>query len=114
MDAKPITSRFKSGLWLCWASICASPVGLLAIGGGPCAGPNNLAGSIILFSAGLCAVGGTIFGITRVVRGIKAEDGPQRLWGVLSVAGAGLSGLAGVFYLLVGFGSASVYLKYPS
>src|SRR4029077_12931807 len=38
----------KSGIALCWASLLGLPIGLLAIGGGPCAGPRNLAGSLIL------------------------------------------------------------------
>jgi len=43
-------------------------LGLLAIGGGRDAGPNNVAGSIILLSVSLCAVGGTTVGFPRVRR----------------------------------------------
>jgi hypothetical protein len=38
MDSNLRTTQFKSGLWLCWLSLLALPVGLLAIGGGPCGG----------------------------------------------------------------------------
>jgi hypothetical protein len=111
MELEQKLRLFKSGLWLCWIAILLTPVGLLAIGGGPCAGPNNTLGSIILFGVGLSALFGALFGVAMVLRGIAAADGPSRLWGALSVCGAGLAGLAGVFYLLVGFAAASVFLR---
>src|SRR5215469_8373472 len=41
---------FKIGATLCWLSSVTLPLGLLAIGGGPCAGPRNATGSAIFAS----------------------------------------------------------------
>jgi hypothetical protein len=111
MSDKADIKLFKSGLWLCWMSILAAPVGLLAIGGGPCAEPNNAAGSIILLTAGVCALSGTIFGMNKVGRSLRAEDNPLRWFGLLSMFGAILSGLAGALYLFIGVASAAVFFK---
>jgi len=78
---------FKSGLWLCWIAILLTPVGLLAIGGGPCAGPNNTLGSIILFGVGFCALFGALFGVAMVLRNIAAAEG-LRDCGVLCLCAA--------------------------
>lgn len=103
--------RFKSGLWSCWIAILVLPVGLLAIGGGPCAGPRNSLGSIILLGAGLCALGGAIFGIPRIVHGMSVASRIPRAMGVLSVCCAALAGAVGVIYLLLGYASASAFLN---
>jgi hypothetical protein len=111
MAEKKMGSRFRVGVQACWLSILATPVGLLAIGGGPCAGPNNTAGSIILLSIGMLALGGAIFGTALVLIGVRAEDSPIRLFGALSVCVAIMAGLVGGIYLFIGYASATVFLR---
>src|SRR4030088_2994170 len=103
---------FTSGFWLCWCSLLVLPVGLLAIGGGPCAGPQNALGSAILLGAGCAAAGAAIYGVVQVLRGIKTRDIPMRLMGVLSMLCAGFAGLVGGVCVLIGFESLQVYLRY--
>ena len=103
---------FRSGLWLCWISLFVLPVGLLAIGGGPCAGPQNALGSAILLTVGGCAAAAAIYGVIRVLRGIKARAISVQLWGVLSVGCAGFAALVGGVYILLGFVSLQAYLRY--
>src|SRR5579859_7475197 len=103
-------NHFSTGLWLCWLSLLALPLGLLAIGGGPCAGPRNALGSAILLSVGMFGVGGGIFGIVRIFQGIKQTTNLLRLAGVLSVSVAVFASLVGGAYLLVGYISLQIYL----
>ena len=105
-------NRFRSGLWLCWCSLFVLPIGLLAIGGGPCAGPRNALGSAILLAVGGGAAAGAIYGAVRVLRGIKARAISMQLWGVLSVGCAGLAALVGGFYVFFGFVSLQAFLRY--
>jgi len=105
-------NQFRTGLWLCWLSLLALPLGLLAIGGGPCAGPRGALGSAILFSVGMLAVGGGLFGIVRVFQGIKQTSNRLRVAGVLSVCVAVFASLGGGAYLLVGYISLRAYLRY--
>jgi hypothetical protein len=112
MNEETARNPFRSGLWLCWISLFVLPVGLLAIGGGPCAGPRNALGSLILLGVGGCAAGAAIYGVVRVLRGIKAKAISMRLWGVLSVACAGFAAFVGGVYLLLGFVSLETYLRY--
>jgi hypothetical protein len=105
-------TQFKSGLRLCWLSLLALPVGLLAIGGGPCAGPRNAAGSAILLTTGIGSLILAIYGIFRVLRGIRAAAILMRAWGGLSVCCAGFAGFLGGFYLLMGIISLEAFLRY--
>jgi hypothetical protein len=104
--------QFKTGLWLCWLSFLALPLGLLAIGGGPCAGPRNGLGSLILLTVGAFGVGGGLFGMTRVFRAFKAAKNLLRAGGILSVIVAGFAFLVGGVYLFIGYESLQVFLRY--
>jgi hypothetical protein len=112
MDSNPPPSQFKFGLWLCWLSLLALPVGLLAIGGGPCQGPRNAAGSAILLPTGVGCLVLAVYGIFRVLRGFRAAAILTRTWGALSVYCAGLAGFVGGFYVLVGITSLEASLRY--
>jgi hypothetical protein len=105
-------TQLKTGLWLCWVSLFALPVGLLAIGGGPCAGPNNAIGSTILLIVGSIGVGGGLFGIFKISRGIKEVKNWLRVAGALSVVAAGFACLGGAAYLFIGYQSLRVFLQY--
>src|SRR5258707_14231554 len=105
-------NQFRTGLSLCWLSLRALPLGLLAIGGGPCAGPRGALGSAILFSVGMFGVGGGIFGIIRIFQGIKQATNLMRVAGVLSVSVAVCASLAGGAYLLFGYVSLRSFLRY--
>jgi hypothetical protein len=104
--------KFKSGLRLCWISLLTLPLGLLAIGGGPCAGPRNALGSAILLTVGGFGVGAGVFGVSRIVRGFRSEPTRMRLWGALSVCVVGLVCLVGSFYLLIGIFSLGAFMRY--
>src|SRR5580704_12861084 len=60
----PLTwsTRLKKGIVLCWLSLLTLPVGLLAIGG-PCTGPRNITGSLIILLAGLLSVAMPVYGV---------------------------------------------------
>jgi len=105
-------AQIKTGLWLCWLSLLALPLGLLAIGGGPCAGPRNALGSAILLAVGAFGVGGGLFGIIRIFQGVKAAKKLLRATGALSVIVAGFSCLVGAAYLFIGYQSLLVFLRY--
>lgn len=104
--------QFGIGLRLCWGSLALVPLGLLAIGGGPCAGPRNAMGSAILLLGGLGSVGLAVYGIFRVLRGIRAASSLMRVWGALSVCCAGFAGFVGGIYVLLGFVSLDSFLRY--
>jgi hypothetical protein len=63
---QPPYRKFKTGLRVCWLSVLALPVGLLAIGGGPCAGPRNALGWAILLTVGAVGIAGGTFGIITI------------------------------------------------
>jgi hypothetical protein len=69
--------------------------------GGPCGGPDGLAGSVVLFGVGLgcLALAGT--GIFRVARGFQAVDRDIKAWCVISTICAGLASLAGLLFALL-------------
>jgi hypothetical protein len=104
--------KFKSGLQVCWISLLTLPLGLLAIGGGPCAGPRNALGSTILLTVGLFGVGAAILGASRIVQGFRSETIAMRFWGAISVCLAGFVGLVGGLYLLIGIESLEVFMRY--
>jgi len=112
MEERTNSPQFKSGMLLCGLSIVLIPVGFLAIGGGPCAGPNNALGSAILLSIGLGCAAGALLGSARVVRGFRAATNPLRLAAVASVCCAGLGLFAGLLYLYIGAEALQAYLRY--
>ena len=107
-----VPPQLKTGLWLCWLPFFALPVGLLAIGGGPCAEPRNADGSTILLVVGLVGVGGGLFGIAKIFRGIRDAKNWLRAVGALSAIVAGFACLAGTAYLFIGYQSLQVFLRY--
>ncbi len=86
-------SKFKSGFYLCWTSLLVLPVGLLAIGGGPCAGPRNSLGSAILLTVGVCSVATAVSGAIRVLTSISAVQNLMGC-GVPSLSAARASALS--------------------
>jgi hypothetical protein len=112
MELKPRENQFKSGLWFCWIAVLLLPLGLLAIGSGPCAGPRDAAGSTILLGGGVGCLILAVSGIFRVLREIRAAGNPMRALGAVSVCCAGFAGFVGGFYLLMGIISLGAFLKY--
>jgi hypothetical protein len=103
--------QFKIGLKLCWGALAPVPLGLLAIGGGPCAGPRNAAGSSILLFGGVASLVLAVYGISQVLRGIRVEGSLMRVWGAFSACCAGFAGFAGGFYLLMGIYSLEAFIR---
>lgn len=93
-------------------SLLTLPIGLLAIGGGPCAGPRNIAGSIILLSVGACAVGAPIYGAFHILQNFKLVSGGARLLGVATVLCACPIVVIGGFYFLFGVLAFRAFLRY--
>lgn len=104
--------RFKAGLRFCWLSLLALPLGLLAIGGGPCAGPRNSLGSAILLTVGAFCISGSFFGVQRIWRGFNAAENPWRMLGALSALVAVIAFLVGGVYLLIGYESLQSFIRY--
>ena len=105
-------AQFKTGLRFCWLSLLALPVGLLAIGGGPCAGPRNSLGSVILLTVGAFCVSCSLFGIQRILRRFNAAKNLWRMIGALSVLTAVVPILGGGAYLFIGYESLQSFLRY--
>jgi hypothetical protein len=99
-DSESTGRRLKLGLRLCWLSVALLPIGLLAIGGGPCAGPRNAAGSAILLATGCFSFGLAAYGIFRVGTGGGGTTALRGAWAAVSMCCAGLAGLVASFYLL--------------
>jgi hypothetical protein len=112
MDATAPATQFRLGMGLVGLSLFTLPFGLLAIGGGPCAGPRNIAGAIILLSVGTCAVAAPTYGAFRILQNFKLESTGPRLLGAASILCACPAILIGGFYLLIGAISFSSYLRY--
>jgi len=112
MDATTTGTQFRIGMGLVGLSLLTLPIGLLAIGGGPCAGPRNIAGSLILLSVGACAMAAPAYGVFRILQNFKLASGGTRLLGVVSILCACPIVLIGGFYLLFGVLSFSAYLRY--
>ena len=102
--------QFKIGVGLCWLSWLTLPIGLLAIGGGPCAGPRNIAGSIILLVVGSAAVVAAAVGVYRTVKLFRQVRGKARWFGLASAVLVSPVILVAVFYLLVGVLSLNAYM----
>jgi hypothetical protein len=96
------TPGLKKALWCCWGAVLIVPVAGLAMNGGPCGGPDGVAGSIVLLGVGLgcLALAGT--GILRVSRQFRSAQSDIRAWCVVSIVVAGLASLAGTVFALLG------------
>ena len=103
--------KFKSGLRLCWISLVTLPLGFLAIGGGPCAGPRNIAGSVILLSVGGFGACAALFGASRIVRDFRAVRVSMRMWGILSICLAAFVGFVGGTFLVIGVWSLEAFVE---
>jgi hypothetical protein len=112
MPERTVETYSSVGIALCWLSLLILPLGLLAIGGGPCAGPRNIAGSSILFAVGLCAVGSSLNGVYCIFRSFKSSGGASRVLAVFSFLAACFATAVGALYLFLGFESLSVFLRY--
>lgn len=104
--------QFAVGVSLCWLPIIILPAGLLAMGGGPCAGPRNVLGSIILLTAGAASVGLAGYGIFRIFKKISLRRIPMRILGVLSASVGCCVMVLGGLLLLMGIYSLESFLKY--
>jgi hypothetical protein len=106
-----VRNRLGIGLIACWASTASLPVGLMAIGGGPCFGPRDAFGSIVLLFSGIGGMSAAGYGIDRVSRGLRQSSPVVRVFGGLSALAARLAALIEVFYLWIGVQSLQVYLR---
>ena len=112
MDTTATGTQFRIGMGLVGLSLLILPTGLLAIGGGPCAGPRNIAGSMILLGVGACAVAAPIYGAFRILQNFRLASGGARLLGAASILCACPIVLVGGFYVFIGVLSFSAYLRY--
>ena len=108
-----VDSRHQIQRWiaLCWLSLATLPLGLLAIGGGPCAGPRNIAGSAILLVVGLVAVVAPAYGVFRMLQLFRMAPVGEKLLGVMSVLCACFVVLVGGFYFLIGVLSLRAFVS---
>jgi hypothetical protein len=111
MDAITTSTELKSGTGLVWLSLLTVPIGLWAIGGGPCAGPRNIAGAIILITVGFCAVGVPIYGALNILRNFKLASSGARVLRVVTLVCACLMTVVGGFFLLIGGLALSAFLR---
>lgn len=103
-------SPLTTGLCCCWVALALLPLGLAAIGGGPCPGPRDVHGSAILLAIGLAAVFPAGYGIARVVGNLRAASNPMRIFAVLSICVAGLVVFVGALYAWIGISSLRSFL----
>jgi hypothetical protein len=108
--AATVDTNFKIGITMCWAPLLALPLGLLAIGGGPCAGPRNIAGSTILLVVGFAALAAPLYGVVRVLQSFRLAA-TTRLFGIISALCACMVAVIGGFYLLIGIVSLREFLR---
>jgi len=101
---------FKIGATLCWLSSVMLPVGLLAIGGGPCAGPRNATGSAILLVVGVAAIVGPVYGVVRVIQFFRYVGLAGKAFGIISLLYAGAVAVIGSIFLLFGVISLRAFL----
>ena len=93
---------FKFGATLCWLSSLMLPLGLLAIGGGPCAGPRNAVGSAILLGVGVVAVIGPVYGVFRVIQFFGTVGFGAKVFGIFSLLYASAVAMIGSLFLFFG------------
>ena len=101
----------RAGLIACWVSFLSLPLGLMAIGGGPCSGPRDAAGSIMLLGSGVGGIIAAGYGIERVSRGFRDSPPLVGMFGVLSALAACLAAVIEVFYVWISVLALQVYLR---
>ena len=101
---------FKIGATLCWLSSVTLPLGLLAIGGGPCAGPRNATGSAILLLVGVAAIVGPVYGFVRVIQLFRYVGFAGKAFGIISLLYAAAVALIGSIFLFVGVLSLRAFM----
>jgi hypothetical protein len=102
-------SGLKVGAYACWLSLLMLPAGLMVIGGGPCAGPRDATGSLILILIGFVGIAATTYGCVRIAPGFRAAAVSERILGVLSLLSALLVFAGSMFYLMIGAVSLQAY-----
>ena len=101
---------FKIGTMLCWLSSLILPFGLLAIGGGPCAGPRNATGSAILLVVGVFAIIGPVYSAIRVIQFFRSVGLAAKGFGIVSLLYAGAVAVIGSIFLFVGVLSLRAFM----
>ena len=99
----------KVGAYACWLSLLMLPAGLMVIGGGPCAGPRDATGSVILILIALVGAAANIYGCMRIARAFRAAAVSRRILGALSLLPALLVFAGSMFYLMIGAVSLQSY-----
>ena len=102
--------HFRIGAYLCWLSSLILPLGLFAIGGGPCAGPRNATGSAILLIVGVATVIGPAYGIFRIVKFFRSVGIAAKVFGIVSVVYASAVTVIGSLFLLFGAVSLRAFM----
>jgi hypothetical protein len=103
------TPGLKKALWYCWSAVLILPVAGLAMTGGPCGGPDGVAGSIVLLGVGVGCLALVRVGILGVSREFRSAPRDLRAWCVISAIVAGLASLAGIAFTLVGLAAAESF-----
>ncbi len=96
---------------ICWLSLLSLPVGLAAIGGGPCAGPRSAKGSIILICAALGGMAAAAYGTFHICQSFRGLRTSSRFFGGVSLLAACFVVAVTAFYLLVGIVSLHSYAR---
>ena len=101
--------RLKVGALVCWLSLLILPAGLFIIGGGPCAGPRDATGSVLLILVALVGAVPAAYGCVQIAREFKEAEVSRRIIGVLSLFPALLVFAGALFYLMIGAVSLQSY-----
>ena len=101
--------NFRIGATLCWLSSLILPLGLIAIDGGPCAGPRNATGSAILLVVGVAAILGPVYSVVRVIQFFPLAF-TAKAFGVVSVLYASAVAVIGSIFLFVGVLSLRAFM----
>lgn len=102
---------FKIGATLCWLSSVTLPFGLLAIGGGPCAGPRNATGSAILLVVGVAAIIAPVYSVVRVIQSFRAVGSAAKVFGIVSLLYASAVAVIGSLFFFVGVLSLRAFIR---
>ena len=94
--------HFRIGAYLCWLSSVILPLGLVAIGGGPCAGPRNATGSAILLTVGVAALTGAVLGVFRIIKFFRVVGIAAKVFGIVSLVYASAVAMVGSLFLVFG------------
>ncbi len=109
MDSKSVTrSSLSIGVALCWLSLAILPLGLVVIGGGPCAGPRDFTGAVCLLLLGIGGLGTAGYDVFRVIRSFNAGGVKAKMLSVVSVLCAGCVAVIGGFFFIIGLASTGL------